>query len=348
MRCSTIWLNIDCYVPQFICSFAIRMNGNISFNRIPNDQDQGQVLETLYHQKDFADVTLVSDDGKEDLHAHRVILASVSEVFRSLLDRHSQAQSMLYMRGVKHENIALLLDFIYRGAITVPMKNLGEFMSLAQDLKITGLANGNEQSLQEEGNVQPKNEEFLHDLTENLKKSEEILLNLTDNEENVHAIPVMEESPMVMKGEKKNKIGKDNKVKRKRGRPKSFQPEDPPKEPPFGVEFNQGEDYAVVKEEDEQSSSFFFIQIPQEEFRSYLTSHIIEGKQKNMTKLTCDICEYFYSSLDNGKARSHLEEHVGNKHGQIFSFYCRLCFVKHTSYSAIVKHVKCCQDGSLK
>ena len=64
----------------------------------------------LRHDEDFADVTLACEDGKQ-VEAHKWILACSSPVFQKILKNNKHAHPLLYMRGVKSEDLLAILDF---------------------------------------------------------------------------------------------------------------------------------------------------------------------------------------------------------------------------------------------
>ena len=102
-----------------------QINVNNAFGSLRNDQD-------------LCDVTLVSEDGKQ-LEAHKVILASSSPFFLELLKRNKHQHPLVYMRGVKSDDLAALVDFLYFGEANVFQESLDAFLSLAEDLKLKGL-----------------------------------------------------------------------------------------------------------------------------------------------------------------------------------------------------------------
>ena len=61
---------------------------------------------------DFADVTLVSQDGQK-VEGHKVILAGSSPFFLNLFRKIKPAPSIIYMGGVKSEVLAAIIDFLY-------------------------------------------------------------------------------------------------------------------------------------------------------------------------------------------------------------------------------------------
>ena len=98
----------------------------------------------LREDREFADVTLACEDGP-GVEAHKVILASSSPVLENLLKRTNHPHPLVYLRGVKCADLSALLDFIYQGEANVRQENLEVFLALAQELELTGLANGAEE-----------------------------------------------------------------------------------------------------------------------------------------------------------------------------------------------------------
>ena len=57
---------------------------------------------------DFSDVTLACEDGQQ-IEAHRVILAASSPFFQNLLKINKQAYPIIYMKGMKSEDLISIL-----------------------------------------------------------------------------------------------------------------------------------------------------------------------------------------------------------------------------------------------
>ena len=66
----------------------------------------------LRQENDFADVTLVSEDGQQ-MESHKFVLSSSSPVFQNLLKGNKHNHPMIYMRGLKSDNLLAILDFLY-------------------------------------------------------------------------------------------------------------------------------------------------------------------------------------------------------------------------------------------
>ena len=111
---------------------------------------------TLKESGDFVDVTLVCEDGQL-VKAHRVILASTSPYFMSILGKSIHPQPLIYMRGVLFEDLVGIVDFLYSGETSVLQENLNRFLTLAQELKLKGLSGKDED--EEEGDGEEGEEE---------------------------------------------------------------------------------------------------------------------------------------------------------------------------------------------
>ena len=93
----------------------------------------------LYNDTTFADVILMTDDFVQT-HVHKVILSAASTVFRELCAVGSKgAQQILYLRGVKQEELDAMLQFIYLGEAAVYEDRLKEFSRVVKDFNITKL-----------------------------------------------------------------------------------------------------------------------------------------------------------------------------------------------------------------
>ena len=89
--------------------------------------------------KDFSDVTLVSEDGKQ-IETHKIILASSSPFFKNVLIKNKHQHPLIYMKGVKFDQLSSFVDFLYFGETRVDEENLETFLALADELKLKGLS----------------------------------------------------------------------------------------------------------------------------------------------------------------------------------------------------------------
>ncbi len=93
----------------------------------------------------FSDVTLVA--GDHQVRAHRVVLSSCSPLFRRILARQAEAAGALaalahpviFLRGVSAGDLERVLDFMYRGEVSVAHDDLDSFLAAAEELQVKGL-----------------------------------------------------------------------------------------------------------------------------------------------------------------------------------------------------------------
>ena len=87
---------------------------------------------------EFADVTVACEDG-EQIEAHKVILAASSPFFEKILKENRHSHPLIFLRGVKMEDLQAAMDFMYFGETNVAKNNLDFFLAIAKELMIKGL-----------------------------------------------------------------------------------------------------------------------------------------------------------------------------------------------------------------
>ena len=92
----------------------------------------------LRDDKDFTDVTLACEDGQQ-VEAHKLVLISSSPFFLNLLNRNKHPHPLVYMRGLKYENLLSMVDFLYHGEANVYQENLDTFLAMADEFQLKGL-----------------------------------------------------------------------------------------------------------------------------------------------------------------------------------------------------------------
>ena len=112
-------------------------------------------FKELREDRDFTDVTLACGDGQQ-IEAHKVVLASSSPFFMELLKRNRHSHPIVYMRGLRSEDIVSIMDFLYLGEANVFQENLDSFLALAEELKLKGLTG----SAETEKEPEPLKKEF--------------------------------------------------------------------------------------------------------------------------------------------------------------------------------------------
>jgi len=91
----------------------------------------------LRDDKDFFDVTLACEGNQ--LEAHKVILSACSPFFRSVLKRNPHTHPLLYLKGIKYEDVLAVLNFMYHGEVNIAQDELNSFLAVAEDLQVKGL-----------------------------------------------------------------------------------------------------------------------------------------------------------------------------------------------------------------
>ena len=106
----------------------------------------------------FADVTLVSDDQIQ-IPAHKIVLSACSPVLKNLLLNNPHSHPLLYLRGVKQQELQSILQFMYLGEATIYQDRINEFMNIAKDLEVKELSKDDE-----------SDEEFVNSEADNVDK----------------------------------------------------------------------------------------------------------------------------------------------------------------------------------
>lgn len=91
----------------------------------------------FFQNNSYTDVTLVSDD-RVAIEAHKIVLASGSQVFSELL-QVDNPKPLLFLRGIKGSCLHAIVEFIYNGAVRVLQNDVEYFMKLAKELEVNGL-----------------------------------------------------------------------------------------------------------------------------------------------------------------------------------------------------------------
>ena len=98
-------------------------------------------FSNLREYRDFSDVTLVCEDNQQ-VAAHRVVLSFCSPLLLSVLRSLRQPQPLIYFWGVKLGQLEAVLDFCYRGQVSVNTLELEDFIRVAKILGIKEITGG--------------------------------------------------------------------------------------------------------------------------------------------------------------------------------------------------------------
>ncbi|XP_068221260.1 protein bric-a-brac 1-like isoform X6 [Palaemon carinicauda] len=118
---------------------AGRMNQDQFLLKWNNHQNNFvEVFSYLRTQDAFVDVTLACD-GKS-FSAHKVVLSACSPYFQTLFQTNPCKHPIVFLKDVKGQELEALIEFIYKGEVSVSQSELGSLISTAENLKIKGLA----------------------------------------------------------------------------------------------------------------------------------------------------------------------------------------------------------------
>ena len=93
---------------------------------------------------DFIDVTLACEGGRH-IEAHKVILSASSPFFQRILKGIKHSHSLIYMKGMKSDDLTAIVDFLYFGEANVYQENLDSFLAIAEELQLKGLEGSKDQ-----------------------------------------------------------------------------------------------------------------------------------------------------------------------------------------------------------
>ena len=77
-----------------------------------------EMLHEMMKSNELTDVTLVCDD-KRQFKAHKIVLSACSSVFKSIFNDLPQNCPVIYLKGIQHQEMESLLEFMYLGISTV-------------------------------------------------------------------------------------------------------------------------------------------------------------------------------------------------------------------------------------
>ena len=119
-----------------------KMVNQVSFKNLNLSSSLSSSFSSLLETSSLCDVTLVCEDGHQP--AHKVVLAAASTFFSSVFTSHPHPHPVIYLRGVKTAMLQCVLQFVYAGTVKVGEEDLSRFLSLAEDIKIAGLVENQE------------------------------------------------------------------------------------------------------------------------------------------------------------------------------------------------------------
>ena len=92
------------------------------------------MLHEMMTSNELTDVTLVCDD-KKTFKAHKIVLSACSSVFKSIIEDLPHNNATIYLRGIQHQEMESILEFMYLGVATFYQDRMNEFLNVAKNLE---------------------------------------------------------------------------------------------------------------------------------------------------------------------------------------------------------------------
>jgi hypothetical protein len=96
-------------------------------------------ISDVFTENSFSDVTLVCDDLIQ-FQSHKFVLSACSPVLKDLLLKNPHSHPLIYLRGIKEQELQSILQFIYLGDARFYEGNRDKFMEAVKDLQLKQLA----------------------------------------------------------------------------------------------------------------------------------------------------------------------------------------------------------------
>nr|CAH0108567.1 unnamed protein product [Daphnia galeata] len=101
-----------------------------------------KVFGRLFSNESFTDVTLAAEG--RSIRAHKMVLSACSTYFEQLFLEHAEppvtGPMIVIMRETSFDDLAIIVEFMYKGEINVSQDQLGSLLRTAESLRVKGLA----------------------------------------------------------------------------------------------------------------------------------------------------------------------------------------------------------------
>ena len=138
-----------------------------------------EMLHEMMKSDQLTDVTLVCDDKKQ-FKAHKIVLSACSSVFKSIINDLPQNSSVIYLRGIQHQEMESILEFMYLGVATFYQERMNEFLNVAKNLEVKEISRDVEFN-EDVGSEEPRVSETQIDMISELPNAAETTTNYTNS-----------------------------------------------------------------------------------------------------------------------------------------------------------------------
>lgn len=102
-------------------------------------------MTKLLDEQKFVDVSLVCE--MKTFKAHQTVLSACSPYFEQVLEENPHPHPIIILRDVKEGEMTALLQYMYRGEVSVRDDELSGFLQTARALKVRGLSDSKKEML---------------------------------------------------------------------------------------------------------------------------------------------------------------------------------------------------------
>merc|ERR1719312_405063 len=101
-------------------------------------------VQELRTESALYDISLVVGQ-RHVISAHRLVLSACSNVLRDIIRSiNNPNHPYIYLKGVQYEMMSCMMDFMYRGTVSVAQENFQAFLDLAEELQVHGFTDAND------------------------------------------------------------------------------------------------------------------------------------------------------------------------------------------------------------
>ena len=140
-----------------------------------------EMLHEMMKSDQLTDVTLVCDDKKQ-FKAHKIVLSACSSVFKSIINDLPQDSSVIYLRGIQHQEMESILEFMYLGVATFYQERMNEFLNVAKSLEVKEISREVEFDDEDVGSEELGESNTSNDMISDLPSAAEKIINDTNSE----------------------------------------------------------------------------------------------------------------------------------------------------------------------
>jgi hypothetical protein len=132
-----IWNHISNLLPQLSIARMDPLSQVFSLRWNQHQTNMLSVFDKLLQSEAFCDVTLACDGGS--LKCHKIVLAASSDYFQKLFIDNNSEHPIVFLKDVKACQVKAILDYMYKGEVSVAQQELPALLRVAELLRVKGM-----------------------------------------------------------------------------------------------------------------------------------------------------------------------------------------------------------------